>query len=365
MKKVLILGPLPPPYMGPAVATEIILHSRLKSNFDLIHLNTNTHKTIATFGVWNWSRFQKNAKIYLKMLFLLVRYWPRIVLIPISQTTSGFIKDSIFVLISRLFRRKTILQLRGSNFKKWLSGSSELTCRYIGFILRRTQGMIVMGKKLTGLFADYYPPEKIFVVPNGANLNIPFVKRRGKSLRILYLSNLQPSKGIDDVLDAIAICHRKHAEFGIELDVVGSWSDEETKGRCLKMAEETKLPIHFHPPSIGSDKNEYLANADLFVFPPREPEGHPWVIVEAMAAGLPIISTDQGAITESVIDGVNGFIVQARAPEVLAEKMIALITNPELRLRMATESRRLYKENFTEEKMVERLTHVFNQIMDC
>ena len=82
-----------------------------------------------------------------------------------------------------------------------------------------------------------------------------------------------------------------------------------------------------------------------------------------MAAGLPIISTDQGAITESVIDGVNGFIVKKQNPQQIAEKIKILIEKSELRLKMGNESRRLYEENFTEEKMVERLTQAFNAVL--
>ena len=82
-----------------------------------------------------------------------------------------------------------------------------------------------------------------------------------------------------------------------------------------------------------------------------------------MAAGLPIISTDQGAITESVIDGVNGFIVEKQNPQQIAEKIKFLIENPELKKKMGKESRRRYEENFTEEKMVERLTQAFNAVL--
>jgi glycosyltransferase involved in cell wall biosynthesis len=94
------------------------------------------------------------------------------------------------------------------------------------------------------------------------------------------------------------------------------------------------------------------------------PEGHPWVLVEAMAAGLPIISTDQGAITESVIDGVNGFIVDSNNPLQIAEKLEYLMDHPEIREKMGKESRRLYEENFTEEKMIEKLKDVFNTVLN-
>jgi glycosyltransferase involved in cell wall biosynthesis len=106
-----------------------------------------------------------------------------------------------------------------------------------------------------------------------------------------------------------------------------------------------------------------MSNADIFVFPPRAPEGHPWVIVEAMAAGLPIISTDRGAIVESVKHEENGFIVPLGDPQAIAKHIQELINFPEKRQRMGQNSRKHYLTNFTEAAMVENLTHIFQNVM--
>jgi glycosyltransferase involved in cell wall biosynthesis len=111
-------------------------------------------------------------------------------------------------------------------------------------------------------------------------------------------------------------------------------------------------------------KFDLLSDADIFLFPPREPEGHPWVIIEAMAASLPIISTDQGAIIESVIDGSNGFIVPPFQPDIIADKIKLLVSDPILRKKMGAESLNYYKKEFTEERMVEKLTNIFNTVIN-
>ncbi len=87
------------------------------------------------------------------------------------------------------------------------------------------------------------------------------------------------------------------------------------------------------------------------------------MIVEAMAAGLPIVTTDQGAITESVKDKINGFIIDKRNPKQIAEKIILLIENSDLRNKMSKESRRLYLENFTESRMIDRLSNAFHTVL--
>lgn len=359
--KVLLLGKLPPPYMGPSIATEIILKSSLSNHFDLFHLNTKVNNKISSFGRWSFDKVFKNISIYFKMINLVRKSKPDVVLIPISQTTTGFFKDSLFILIAKIYRRKVVLQLRGSNFKTWVDNSSSINKGYVTYILKKAQGVIVLGKKLKYLFEAYYPDNRIFVVPNGADYNIP-QKNKISELKILYLSNLLASKGIEDVFKAIEILNKKK-DNKFSIDVIGEWYNEDDKKKCLSIKENNQLPIHIHSSKGIADKFQYLADADIFVFPPREPEGHPWSIIEAMACGLPIISTDMGAITESVMDGVNGFIVEPKHPEQIAEQLELLMKDTELRNKMGRAGRDLYLANFTEAKMVEELTAVFNEII--
>ncbi|OGF68283.1 MAG: hypothetical protein A2Y62_02935 [Candidatus Fischerbacteria bacterium RBG_13_37_8] len=361
--KVLLLGPLPPPYMGPSIATEIILKSDLNKYYTIYHINTTTHEKLSTLGEITADIIKKNVRLYFKMIFLITKIRPDLIVIPISQTVNGFIKDSIYILISRLFLRNTLLHLRGSNFKNLQCSSSCLMQIYTSKIIRSTQGIIVLGKKLRYIFANYFSDDQIFIVPNGANYAFKPRKVRNSKLNLIYLGNLQPSKGIEDVIKSIAVLKLYYGNMNFELNVAGSWLDKVTKDKCIKLCIEKELPVIFHQQVIGYEKIAFLTSADIFIFPPREPEGHPWVIIEAMAAGLPIISTDQGAITESVIDGINGFIVAKKNPEQIAEKIRFLVENPELRITMGKESRRLYEENFTEEKMVENLIHAFDSVL--
>lgn len=361
--RVLILGKLPPPYMGPSIATEILLKSDLKNRFDLIHVDTKINHSISSFGRWNFSKISKNVSIYLNLVSVLRKRKPQIVLIPISQTTTGFIKDSVFILLAGLFKTQIIIQLRGSDIQNWLNKSSSLTKSYFKFILKKTKGVIVLGNNLKYLFKDYYPNETIFVIPNGGNYSIPEKPVTTNTVKILYFSNLLESKGIEDVVQAVSILKKQKLSQPFSVDLVGAWYSKVTENNCLQLIKNDQLPVTIHSPKSGNDKLNFLANADIFVFPPREPEGHPWAIVEAMAAKLPIISTDKGAIIESVINNENGFIVPEKNPEMIAQKLRLLVENSELRKQMGLKSYNLYLTNFTEEKMVDKYTSTFNAIL--
>lgn len=363
MKKVLILGKLPPPYMGPAIATEIILNSSLKKNFEIIHLNTKVNETLTGIGQFSFRKIFRSYALYWQMIKIMWSQRPQLILIPFSQDTVPFIKDSIFIFIGKLFSGKVLLHLRGSNLQNWLNQSSVITQWFVRKMFRLSDGVIVLGNNLRYLFKDYYPEEKIFVVPNGCNYSLPVINKPASAIvHILYLANLQASKGIEDVLLALAELKRQKIE-GFDLTVIGMWRNEEFKGKCMKLIEDHQLPVTVFPPKSGNEKMAAMCSSDIFVFTPREPEGHPWVIVEALACGLPVISTDQGAIVESVLDGKNGFIVNNNAPDEIAGKIKLLMKDNALRKQMGAESRRHYEENFTEDKMVERLTATFNKVI--
>jgi glycosyltransferase involved in cell wall biosynthesis len=362
-KTVLILGKIPPPYFGPAIATSILLNSELKNKFKLLHLDTRAYKDIHMLGKWNFSKIIQNISIYKQLYKILKEQHPDLVLIPISQTTIGFIKDSFFIVVCAIMRTKVLIQLRGSNFKKWVDHSNLINKLYVKTILGFTEGVIVLGQKLRYLFEDYFNRENIYVAPNGADYIIPKQANHTKGVvRIVYLANLQPSKGILDVIDATAIINSS-IDAAFRLDVIGNWRDEKTRQYCENRVKENNLPVHFHGPLSGDNKLQFLSDADIFIFPPREPEGHPWVIVEAMACGLPIISTDRGAITESVINNRNGFIVDVNSAQQIADNAIKLIENTTLRHQMGKASQVIYDENFNESSLVRNYSDVFSKVL--
>jgi glycosyltransferase involved in cell wall biosynthesis len=360
------MGAIPPPYMGPTIATKLILNSKIKNEFDLIHLDTSDHRSLNTLNKADLWNFLLAIKHYSILVVSILKYWPALIYIPNCQTTFGYFRDALFIVICKIFNRKILCHLRGGNFKNWYSSSSALTRWVVRRVHSLIDGQIVLGERLKSLFNEIIPKDKIFVVPNGASISIHEFNEKpslsNQKTNILFLSNLRREKGIFDVLAAIPEVYSFSHNF--QFIFAGEWRNKETKTEYdsfIKM--NLNLPVQILSNVYGRSKFELLFSADIFVFPPREPEGHPWVIVEAMAAGLPIITTDEGAITESVKDGVNGFIVEKRNPQQIAEKIKFLIEHPDTRRKMGEESRRLYLENFTEEKMIECLSEAFRAVL--
>jgi glycosyltransferase involved in cell wall biosynthesis len=144
---------------------------------------------------------------------------------------------------------------------------------------------------------------------------------------------------------------------------VGDWRDSQCQALCTGITEREGLPITFHGPKYDDEKLAFYSASDVLVFIPREPEGHPWVVVEALAAGLPVIATNRGAISESVRHEENGFLLKDGDPERVADAMHQLILDPTLILKMGDASRRYYEAGFTEARMVERFRNAFDQVI--
>ena len=92
---ILLLGKLPPPFMGPAIATRILLDSSLKEHYRIIHLDTRAHRSLGTMGKWSVGKVLRTLTIYSRMKLLILRYRPKVCIIPVSQSTTGFLKDSV------------------------------------------------------------------------------------------------------------------------------------------------------------------------------------------------------------------------------------------------------------------------------
>jgi len=115
---------------------------------------------------------------------------------------------------------------------------------------------------------------------------------------------------------------------------------------------------------IGTDKLSLLAAADIAVFPFSQEEGQPLSIIEAMRAGLPIISTPVGGVPDLVIHGQNGFLIPKHNPQAIAEKLFLLARNPHLRTSMGYASRQRYLSAYREEMYIAGLRSIFNELLE-
>jgi glycosyltransferase involved in cell wall biosynthesis len=180
------------------------------------------------------------------------------------------------------------------------------------------------------------------VLINAVPLPLAVAKPAEGVPKIVMLGSINHGKGQDLLLDAFALV-RGTAELHFYGNVGLSARRYSRDLRERAAAQGIGGRVFFHPPT--DDVPGVLAETALLVHTSRG-ESFGMVLVEAMAAGVPVIANDLGGMREVVADGVNGFLVAPGNAAQLAEKIDLLLANPELRRLMGAAGRNRVRERF-------------------
>ena len=171
-------------------------------------------------------------------------------------------------------------------------------------------------------------------------------------INFLFIGRLLKEKGIFDFIQAARIVKSQYPN--IKFTVLGS-IDPHNQGALSQVQLDALLNEKlFEYPGYVSNIQEWIHQSSVFVLPSYR-EGVPRSTQEAMAIGRPVITTDVPGCRETVKEGVNGFLVPKWRPEILAEKMICFIENPEKINQMGQESHKIALEQFDADKVNQKL----------
>lgn len=174
-------------------------------------------------------------------------------------------------------------------------------------------------------------------------------------IQFLFIGRLLKEKGIHDLIAAAQIVKEKFPQTtftvlgGIDEANLGAL----TQGELTQYIDKNVIDYPGHVENIA----EWIKQSHVFVLPSYR-EGVPRSTQEAMAIGRPVITTDVPGCRDTVIDGVNGFLVPKWNPQALAEKMVYFIEHPEQVRMMGDQSHKIAIEKFDAEKVNQRLLEI-------
>jgi glycosyltransferase involved in cell wall biosynthesis len=218
--------------------------------------------------------------------------------------------------------------------------------------MQAATAVAVLGEGLQELMDGFVEHSRVAVVPNGT----PEFKRPpcepDRSL-VLYLSNLSRKKGADVAVRAASLvaARDERARFVF----AGAWESAEFEREVRELAAPLGNRVEFLGPVAGDLKARLMGSARLLLFPVAWGEGHPRIVLEALAAGVPVVTTNRGAIRETVTDGENGFVLDDPDPDAVATCILRLLDDAKLRARFAHAARDAYLARFTQTRADEVL----------
>lgn len=167
--------------------------------------------------------------------------------------------------------------------------------------------------------------------------------------RIGIVGQVGPWKGHDDLLDAFAIVHQRHAMS--ELHIFGTGDPTykrqlEAKARLLGVAKSVKWR------DFVSDRRAIYEQLDVCVVPSRSQDPLPTSAIEAGFSGLPVVATRRGGLPEIIEHEQNGLLVEAERPEEIARAISRLIDNPQFSRRLALNARQRAAKQFGYERFI-------------
>ena len=266
------------------------------------------------------------------------------------------------VLMQRIFGKKVIIKVASSGvlsdlmmLRQSLFGSWMLR-----FLRRADRVVALCSQAVREARAQGFVKERIATIPNGVDARRfrPASCREHARKRIVYAGSLTATKGVDVLIDAFAGLQPQHAV--LRLDIFGSGPLRESL-----QAKAAQLGLSGHVSFYGevADIERHLNDACVFVQPSLV-EGMSNVILEAMAAGLPVVATRAGAAPEIIQDGLNGLLVDAGSPEQIRDAIVRIVSDENFAQRLGQEARSAVESRYAIDIVAEQYRGLYQTLIE-
>ena len=278
-----------------------------------------------------------------------------------------FHANLLAALVGRAARTPVVLATRqtvniGGTVREWINRLTIALCDAMVTVSRQVHEV---QRRM-----PWIDPAKLVVIPNGVPIEAApsYSAASAQALRREWgidtdgmvagtVARLGAEKGHTFLLEAVAKVQNclPQAKFLFVGD--GPMRPQlEDRARILGVADSIIFA------GLRHDIPTILSLFDLFVLPSLW-EGLPMAVLEAMAAGLPVVATAVGGTPEVVLDGITGLLVPPRDPQALAEGILRLLRDPDLRQRMGGAGRERVAAHFSVEQMVQRTEKLYEQLL--
>ena len=296
---------------------------------------------------------------YWEILGILLRPGRLLFHIHLSSRASFWRKLPIMSLC-RLRGHPYIIHLHGSEFMQFYDvESGPFGKRLIRNAFNRAARVLALSPEWRDNVARFSRNPEIRVLPNGVPVASSCPERAGsrRPVRLLFLGRLGRRKGIYDLLAVLGEIDGDPPAF--ELIAAGDGEIDEVRRQAseLGLSDAVRVPGWID----ANAKRQFLESSDIFVLPSHA-EGLPMSLLEAMAAGLPVVCSTVGGIPLAVTNEIEGLLIEPGDIAGLRTAVQRLIDDPELRLEYGRQAHARARAEFSVDSCVNRLIEIYVQM---
>lgn len=239
--------------------------------------------------------------------------------------------------------------------------------RDVLIVLSEKEKSITLEKRLSH-------PAKINLIPHGINYNAMSFFIREKSRNILSskiesntlasddfvvgtIANLYPTKGISCLIEAAKLILKDRITQNKKIIFIVIGEGQERKN-LESLIKSNGVENNFFLVGTISEAYKLFWAFDIFILPSVK-EGMPYVILEAMSAGLPMVATRVGALPEMIENGISGTLIPPQNPEATKNAILELLNNPSKRSALGFQARKRLIENYDTNKMLQKTKNLY------
>lgn len=328
-----------------------ILNSSLKNEFEFVYIESQAED------------FGKFGKLFLalraiRQFILDCLFKPSDLIYVHLGSNASLYRESVFVILAKILRKKVILHFHAGDINNYYPFQSKIGQKYIRRALSLSDSLIAVSKESARQLREITASPNITVITNAIDTSVFDVGERspnGGAVRLLFVGAIGKLKGERDLIKALAIL-RCGGKPNIKVSFLG-YGAENLKDYCEELGVFEFIEFLGAVPM--SERIKFFQKADIFVLPTYA-EAMPMSVIEAMAAALPVVTTQVGGIPELIEDGKTGFLFPPGDANALAEKISFLLNNRNAGIGIGKKARQKAREQMDFKVYVKKLrAHLF------
>lgn len=350
-RRIVMLGTSPHTRGGIAAVLNSYTAAGLTERWPLVHLPTHQDGNARQKALTAATALGRFVGLLLRRRVLLVHVH--------SASNASFWRKSVFIALAYVARRPILFHLHGGGFIDFFERSPPPRQRAIRFVLDRVSHIIVLTEEWRRRLVRVTINPNVSVIANPVNAQplLAIDRRRHPENVVLFLGRFDRDKGIYDLIDAVAVLAN---EFPLlRLRFVGDGETAPLQRYAVDKGVGDRIELCGWV--SGDAKVAVLAEASIWALPSYI-EGMPMGLLEAMAAGLPVVASRVGGIPEVVDDGVQGLLIQPGDVEGLTRALRQLLHDPLRRGRMGQAARLRIRQRYAADIVLPQVEVLYREL---